>query len=233
MCPNLNYGLVGWWTFNDSTATDLSGNGNNGTLFGNPCVVCYTNYSQTNCFIDFDGVDDYVEIPNSPSLNITGPELTIIAWVMDRDPNGGNAIINKEMQYEIEIRHSITKRITAAFDTVTNGANWAWIHPGIQAPINQWVMYAVVYDSGLVYFYLDGRLVAIKENFSSAGPGNPATSSIGGETHPLRFGARDASPTDGIADNFRKIALDEVRIYNRALSPEEIMCIYLLGITHN
>ncbi len=229
LCPTINDSLVGWWTFNDRTATDLSGNGNNGTIFGNPVITCYTNYSQTNCYIQFDGINDYVLIPNSPSIDITGSEITIVAWVMDTDPLGGVAIINKEHQYEVEVRYNITRRLTAAFDTVTNGQNWAWVHTGIEAPLNKWFMVAVVYDGRFIWYYLDGELVSVKENFSAAGPGNPVSGNLGSETHPLRFAARGA----GLVTGFRKINIDEVRIYNRALTPEEIKCLYLMGVTHN
>ncbi|NPA33800.1 MAG: LamG domain-containing protein [Chlorobi bacterium] len=233
LCPTINDSLVGWWTFNDSTATDLSGNGNNGTIHGNPIVTCYTSYFQTNCYIEFDGVDDYVEIPNSPTIDITGNEITMVAWVMDRDSLGRSAIINKEWQYEVEVRLAATGRLTAAFDTVVNGTNWAWVQTGIESPLNRWFMVAVVYDGRFIWYYLDGELVSVKENLSSAGLGNPVSGNLGSESHPLRFAARDVNPTDGIADYFRKISLDEVRIYNRALTPEEIKCLYLMGITHN
>lgn len=66
-----NGSLVGLWHFDEgtgSTASDSSGNGNDGTLsggkFGNALI--------------FDGVDDYVHIPYDVSLDITG-EITIEA----------------------------------------------------------------------------------------------------------------------------------------------------------
>ena len=77
--------LVGYWNFDDGTATDLSGNGNNGNFMGQATVTDFadivfggsgfsldTNFQNRNT--------DWLEIPHSESLNIT-QELTILAWI--------------------------------------------------------------------------------------------------------------------------------------------------------
>lgn len=74
-CVNTT-GLVGWWKA-DNDWGDASGNGNNGTWYGNP-TENWTSGKYNNAGL-FDGVDDYVNAGNGVSLNITD-ELTIEAW---------------------------------------------------------------------------------------------------------------------------------------------------------
>src|SRR5439155_10820417 len=66
------------WLPGDGDANDISGNNNNGTL------VNGTKFTpgMVGLGFSFDGVDDFVRIPNSPSLDITGNAITIDAWIM-------------------------------------------------------------------------------------------------------------------------------------------------------
>ncbi|MDI6789034.1 MAG: hypothetical protein QME51_11740, partial [Planctomycetota bacterium] len=60
--PAQTSGLIGWWRLNEkagSVAQDSSGNGNHGTVYG---------ARWSSRYLSFDGVDDYVVIPNNPSL---------------------------------------------------------------------------------------------------------------------------------------------------------------------
>ena len=58
-------GLIGYWKLDDGTATDSSGNNNHGTLIGGPTPTT----GQIGGALNFDGVDDYINVPNSPSLD--------------------------------------------------------------------------------------------------------------------------------------------------------------------
>ena len=83
--PWLTDGLWGWWTFNDGTATDNSGNGRNGSLTNGPSVV----EGRLGLALHFDGIDDAVVIGYIP----TPSNLTVAAYVrVDSYPsphNGG------------------------------------------------------------------------------------------------------------------------------------------------
>ncbi|MDO8743098.1 MAG: hypothetical protein Q7J30_00870, partial [Candidatus Azambacteria bacterium] len=85
--------LVGYWTFNgkdtilNSTTTDMSGNGNDGTLGTTASTTADTSDpTPTGGVIgqalSFDGVDDYVSVADSSSLDITSA-ITLEAWVFD------------------------------------------------------------------------------------------------------------------------------------------------------
>ena len=74
---------VGWWRL-DGNAEDSSRNNNHGTLAGNPSWGA----GKIAGALNLDGVDDQVDCGNNPSLNITGP-MTISAWVYPTGPGSG------------------------------------------------------------------------------------------------------------------------------------------------
>ena len=71
-------GLIGWWPFNGN-AQDESGNGNHGTPM-NGVLLSADRFANTNAAYSFDGVDDYIEILNSSSLNSPTQAITISIW---------------------------------------------------------------------------------------------------------------------------------------------------------
>ena len=72
-------GLLGWWTFDDGTASDGSGNGNNGTLQGGPTATT----GRISQGLNFDGSDDRVSL--SPFNHDIGTgDFTWSAWVYPR-----------------------------------------------------------------------------------------------------------------------------------------------------
>ena len=237
-CPTLANGLIGWWTFNTptgSTETDLSGNGNHGTRYGSPFIRCHDGssfYGWDNCWVEFDGIDDYIEIPDAPSLN--PPILTLVAWAkFDNTSSFSNAIINKEVQYEIMVGGAASPRskaryFDAAIDLVGGSPAWAWVVCGKEVPLDKWVFLAITYDETHIRFYMDGELVCIEPNRGVPPYSNPVvvTGPIAPDPYPLRFGARGTTSPNG----FQKFWLDEVRLYNRVLSDDELKCLYRLGV---
>jgi len=70
-------GLVGWWPFNGN-ANDERGNGNNGTVNG--AALTTDRFGFGNSAYYFDGVNDFIQISNNPSLESSN-SITIAAWV--------------------------------------------------------------------------------------------------------------------------------------------------------
>ena len=69
----------GWWRFDDgagTTAADSSGNGNDGTLSGDPQRVA----GKVSGALQFNGVDDFVDIPHAEILTVDN-EVTVMAWI--------------------------------------------------------------------------------------------------------------------------------------------------------
>ena len=71
---NLDSGLVAYWSFDDSTATDNSGNGHDGTIYDATPVLGVHGQA-----LDFDGINNYVEVDNAPDLNPPNA-ITLVAW---------------------------------------------------------------------------------------------------------------------------------------------------------
>ncbi|MGQ3684054.1 MAG: alkaline phosphatase, partial [Candidatus Loosdrechtia sp.] len=81
-------GLLAYYRFDEgagTSAADASGNGNNGTLFNGPVWTT----GKINSALSFDGVNDYVEVPNSASLNPVN-FVTVSAWIYPTAPGQSN-----------------------------------------------------------------------------------------------------------------------------------------------
>ena len=77
----INDGLVAYYPF-DGNAHDASGNGYNGTVYGNPQFID----GKTGSAMKFDGIDDYVSLPTLPG----SPEATITGWMQWHQFNYGS-----------------------------------------------------------------------------------------------------------------------------------------------
>ena len=80
-------GLVGYWNFDDGTANDLSLFANHGTLIGGAQII-----PPLNRVLTLDGIDDYVNVADNASLDITDA-VTVSAWV--KTPREAQWVIKK------------------------------------------------------------------------------------------------------------------------------------------
>src|SRR5712675_1077997 len=88
-------GLVGWWTFDDGSLTDFSGNGNTGTLVGSPLPTVADDLRGGSCF-KFDGNQNYITVANSASISPTA--VSAFAWINPASfPHTTNCVINKQL----------------------------------------------------------------------------------------------------------------------------------------
>ncbi len=194
---------VGSWSFEEgggTIAADSSGNNNNGTLMNGPTWTT----GQVGSALSFDGVDDYVEIASSQSLNPGSNNMTIEVWFKLNSVGvlNGSILYNKENLYEISAG--------GGYFTYAWLPHWAW-DGGTSFPVNvgEWYHAVVVYDHSKQYVYKNGQIVYSRNQ----------TGDIGTNANALRIGARGAP---GGAYSFFPGIIDEPRIYNRALSAEEI-----------
>lgn len=196
-------GLVGWWPLHDGSASDLSGNGNHGTVNGATQgvtgILGETAYS-------FDGSDDYVNIPSPPSFN----SYTISVWVYPHSPTAGEQDFvtlydNNEVslvldhaddpqKWKLQQNYSGTWYNVASLDTV---AASTWYHV------------AGVWNGSEIELFVNGVSQA-KASVSGMDAYNGVS----------EIGARSASNLefDG--------KLSDVRIYDHALTFQEIQYLY-------
>lgn len=75
---NLNQGLAAYWNFNGN-ANDVSGNNNNGTVNG--ATLTTDKWGNPNGAYYFNGINNYIQIPNSPTLNFNSNSFTVYALI--------------------------------------------------------------------------------------------------------------------------------------------------------
>jgi len=191
--------LMGYWRFDEgslTTVSDSSGQGNTGTAQNGMGWAT----GHVGSAGSFDGLNDQVRISNSSSLNITGTELTIEAWVRPTAVDGYRVLVHKERQYSLAI---LNGQLTYA-DSIT----WSYATMGSYGtvPVGVWSHVAVTFDGGVVRFYINGIEV-----------GNEARSgSLTATTNALYLGSYNGSAF------FVAGRLDEVAVHRRALSASEI-----------
>ena len=85
-------GLVAYFPFNGN-AKDESGNKNDGTVNG--AVLRTDRHGASNKAYQFDGLDDYINIPNHASLEVPTGGLTISAWIYKKGEGAGSTVLAK------------------------------------------------------------------------------------------------------------------------------------------
>jgi regulation of enolase protein 1 (concanavalin A-like superfamily) len=202
--PITDPALVGWWKLDDDSGTivlDWSGQGNHGTIVGDPqWILGYDDGA-----LSLDGFDDCVNCGDPNSFNITNV-ISILAWIKANSAgNGANQSYVMKGNSGAEgygLRHSATNDLQ--FRTA-NGIN-------VQTPVNSsfngvWHHLAGTYDRSQLMLYVDGELQA---NISAAGD-------ISTSSYNLNIG-REAVGNRYLYDG----AIDDVRVYSRALTEDEI-----------
>ncbi len=194
------------YTFSESSGTttaDASGNGNTGTLINGPTFVA--GRSGGGNALSLNGTNQSVQIANSASLNPTSA-ITLSAWIDATDWNGNRRILQKgasDNQYRLLAESGVLK-----FDLKNVGTVTATL-----PTTGTWHLITGTYDGSTMTLYVDGVAVA-----SAAHTGAIATTG-----DPLAIGAKAGSTTAG--DFFHGL-LDDVRIYNSALSASAVSSLY-------
>jgi len=208
-------GLVAYWPMDEGTGTityDASGDGNNGTLTNEPLWQSGSGCKIGSCLSFNPASSQYVNVNDSNSLNVSN--ITMTAWIYLTSyscPADRGIIVNKEGQYEWGIRCN-AGNLDAAISP-----NWAWYGTTQVVPLNGWHFVVVTWDGSNQNYYIDGQLL---QTYSLTNKGN-----ITSGTGCLRIGARNGC---GSATSFFNGLIDDVRIYNRALSASEIADLYNL-----
>ena len=201
-------GCVLWLDLTEPTGNvvyDHSGHGNNGKVYG--AVL-----EKRLPFIGrrFDGVDDYVEVPDSPSLNSTD-EITLIVWSVRQEFGDLGTMIGKSYQYLLAYHDSDT-----IYFNYYDGSAWVgstYSNRKITDSLFHLIAATYSVSRGTVQIFVDGDLD--NEKSVTANPINVTTNklSIG---YTLKW-----SPSW-----YLKGLIAHVSIYNRALTVKEIKYLY-------
>jgi hypothetical protein len=210
-------GLAGWWKFDEgsgSSAADASGNGNTGTLVNGPTWTT----GKIGQALNFDGVNDYVTLGNPASLQLTGA-ITVSAWVYhDAFVHAANTIASKQggstnRGWKLGANNGAGSAY--CFDIApTNSTLLGACGPGNSNTTGEWVHVVGVYDpSNAIIVYKNGAQIGIQ---TSGVPASQFSSS-----RPVEIGTRS-----DVTDHWFDGKIDDVRIYNLALSASEIQALY-------
>jgi hypothetical protein len=222
---NINSGLVAHYTFDGKDmiggeVDDTSGNGKNGSIIKTATSTAYTS-GIIGQALYFDGLNDSVNngvLVPSLSGSITNV-MSVSVWI---DPDA--AVPNDSYAAVLRQNDTTTNGMYLRYNNtdpnmnfgVGNGTHIA-VATTADLPANQWTHIVGVYDGSKVYVYTNDVLT------------DSADASLIGT---IDFGTATAlgiGVTDLLTADFFKGKIDDVRIYNRVLSPDEIKQLYQMG----
>jgi hypothetical protein len=204
-------GLAAYYPFNGN-ANDSSGNGNNGAVYG--ATLAPDRFGRADNAYSFNGTSDWIKVENSPTLNINGyNSLSICAWIKPTSIQASQdyCILWKwgpggaeDDQYTLEVQGA--KAIFRLSDLPSALTSNTIINPDL------WYFLTGVYDAqaGKSRIYING-LLDNEMNLSFSIYNTTQFVGIGCGTNSTGFFAG---------------YIDDIRIYNRALSVEEIQGLY-------
>ncbi|MEW5805288.1 MAG: LamG-like jellyroll fold domain-containing protein [Patescibacteria group bacterium] len=203
-------GLVGYWTFDEGTGTtayDYSGNNNTGTLTNGPTWQTSTNCKKGGC-LSFDGVDDKVSISDSSSLHFGINNISLAFWMKNISSPLSNLIQKGNFNRFWATYSPNIIRINSYFGS---GKDY-WLDSNINVNDGGYHFIVATYDrNGYEKIYIDGSFNQQMNISGAAGISWDSSSSL--LISPGTYGYFNGS-------------IDDVRIYNRALSEAEIQAIY-------
>ncbi len=208
-------GMVSYWKFDEGNGTiayDSAGT-NDGTIHG----AAWTT-GQIDGALSFDGSNDYVSVTHDPALDITG-DITISTWIY----------LNEGALYEGLVTKCVGKgprnnpydfRLTLSGLTLVraDATGHERVYSNLKIPLGEWHHGLVRVENNVPDFYIDGVITRKSADviFTRTPTGN---------TKPVLIGARD----DGL---YFEGIIDDVMIFDRALSAEEIQQLYLGSVNN-
>jgi hypothetical protein len=205
---SLDSGLVGHWDFDgknvtSTTVADTSGNGNTGTIYGD----AKPDEGKIGQGFYFDGNGDYINVGNNSSLN--AQTITVSAWVKWNGSDGlmvGDSASNTPYGYLLVVTSSGRPSLSA-------GGGWNKIYPTTPLAQNTW--------THIVFSVDESSLAKMYVNAAQVGSATISPMSLSGQT--TLIGKRQSN------ESYLTGSLDDVRIYNRALTQSEITRLYNMG----
>lgn len=217
-------GLVGWWPFNGN-ANDESGNGNNGT--NNGASLTADRFNNINSAFSFNGTSNYINIPNNNTLN--PGSITISAWINSNADatniqSGVKAIVTKWYQqincnnlgdnYNVQLSFLNNQSVLVG-STIANNqvSNYITSQTNLIG-LSTWRHIVFIHDiNNGQQLFIDG----IQIN------SNTINGSLCTTLNDLLFGADNFN---GSIWRFFNGKLDDIGIWNRALTQQEITDMY-------
>ena len=207
----IGFNVVGQWTFDDGTARDVSGNGNNGTIYGATPVTGVMGNA-----LQFNGTSDYLSVNDSVSL---GPQLiTITAWVFPTAYQYYANVVTKRYPAQYILRfYNYDGRIQGY---IYGGVAWRACTTAttVVAPLNEWSFLVFTYNGQNGKVYINGK----------EGCSFNYTGTIDSSNSALRIGSYYTGSNTN--ERFKGI-IDDVAIYSEPFMITQVQQLYAEGLT--
>jgi Concanavalin A-like lectin/glucanases superfamily len=197
-------GLVGAWGFNEGTGTtaaDASGHGNQGTLTS----TTWSTQGRFGNALSFNGSSSLVRVADSASLDLSSA-MTLSAWIRPTVNQSGWRTILQRQTDAYFLNASNDSGALRPAGGGTFGGNTSFVSGPTANPVNAWTHVALTYDGTTKRLFVNGTQVA-----SAA-----TTGTIEATDNPLWIGGNNP-----YGEYFNGL-IDEVRVYNRALTQTDI-----------
>ncbi|WP_211266848.1 LamG-like jellyroll fold domain-containing protein [Nonomuraea candida] len=196
-------GLVAAYGMNEGSGgsvTDSSGNGNTGTVTG----ASRTSSGRYGGALSFNGLLSWVDVPDSAALRLT-TGMTLEAWVRPSSVSGWRTVIMK--RHSGGLAYALSAGAPDQLPHVRVHTSAQSDLPGPAAlPVNTWSHLAATYDGAVLRLYVNGAQVAQQA----------VTGALRTDGASLRIGG------NGLLNQVFSGQIDEVRVYDRALTPAQI-----------
>lgn len=203
---SLNTGLVLHYPMNGN-ATDASGGGNNGTIFGGVTATA-DRFGNVGQALQFNGTNGYIDVPDG--VYFTGSDFTVSSWVRVTAYNSWSRLFDfgngpASNNVLMALSNLTTGRpATEIYNGTTSGGQFTSVST---IPTNSWRLLTYTFSNGIGTIYLNGVQVA---QAAQLAPLNI--------TRTINYIGR----SNWAGDAYANAAFDDFRIYNRSLSNTEI-----------
>ncbi len=222
----LDDSVVGYWKLDGGQAIDYSGNGNHGTVNG--ATAGDGAFGEADGALVFDGDDDGVEFGSGlPAFD----RLALMAWIRPVELlslEHGAAIVAQNSiaspGFALYLRPGSAAVSPAAVELVVNSAEGkSATVSSLPVPGTKWTHVAATYDGTVTQIYVNGRLSTGDSTLFEDFQGGPILES---SAPPYVGKCANCTSMSPDPDFFFDGSIDEVLIFNRALSPDEIETYY-------
>ncbi|MHC4633418.1 MAG: LamG domain-containing protein, partial [Planctomycetota bacterium] len=199
-------------SINMGITLDSSGNGLNGKLVGDADIISDPERGKV---LSLDGNNDYVSCGNDARFNITY-EITIAAWIkINLFGRDWKSIVTKaDTAWRLQKKVN-SYNLKFNCDGLEQPIPWPGVEANVKIDNNRWYYIVGVYDGNKLYIYLDGKL----DNYEVT------SGTIATNTCQVFIGNNAQYP-----NRFWNGLIDDVRIYNYALTKDEIQALYFEGL---
>ena len=225
-CPslssNLQQGLVGYWPF-CGNANDESGNGNHGLVYG--AVLAEDRFGNASAAYAFNGVNSFISVADNAngSLDVQAGEFSISCWTkVESEAFDSHGLVAKELggnssgDYSLTIASNGKAQLAVG---VGSGIIGAVQQSESELTDASWQHVLAVYRNGSdMKIYINGQLDQGDNNLSTAIPNSNTPLD-------LIFGM---STNISNANYYLNGCLDDIAIWNRALTADEVQELYTL-----